>query len=40
MTQALITAIEAAWENRAQITPASTDVAGVVDEVLGMLRAR
>jgi 2,3,4,5-tetrahydropyridine-2-carboxylate N-succinyltransferase len=37
MTQALITAIEAAWENRAQITPASTDVAGVVDEVLGML---
>ncbi len=37
MTDALITAIEAAWENRAEITPASTDVAAVVDEVLGML---
>lgn len=37
MTDALMTAIEAAWENRAAITPASTDVAAVVDEVLGML---
>jgi 2,3,4,5-tetrahydropyridine-2,6-dicarboxylate N-succinyltransferase len=37
MNDALITAIEAAWENRAAITPASTDVADVVDEVLAML---
>lgn len=37
MTDALMTAIEAAWENRAEITPASTDIAAVVDEVLGLL---
>ena len=37
MNDALMTAIEAAWEDRANITPASTDVAAVVDEVLGML---
>ena len=37
MTDALITTIEAAWENRAAITPASLDVAAVVNEVLGML---
>ena len=37
MTDALITAIEAAWEDRANITPGSLDVAAVVDEVLGML---
>lgn len=37
MTDALMTAIEAAWEIRAEITPASTDIAAVVDEVLGLL---
>ncbi len=37
MTDALMNAIEAAWENRAEITPASTDIAAVVDEVLGLL---
>ena len=37
MTDALMTAIEAAWENRAAITPASRDVAALVNEVLGML---
>lgn len=37
MTDALIITIEAAWENRAAITPASLDVAAVVAEVLGML---
>ena len=37
MTDALITAIESAWESRAEITPASLDVAAVVNEVLGML---
>jgi 2,3,4,5-tetrahydropyridine-2-carboxylate N-succinyltransferase len=37
MTDALMTAIEAAWENRAEITPASTDIAAVVDEVLALL---
>ncbi len=37
MTDALIATIEAAWENRAAITPASLDVAAVVNEVLGML---
>ena len=37
MTDALITAIEAAWEDRANITPASTAVAAVVDEVLSLL---
>jgi len=37
MTDALMTSIEAAWENRAAITPASRDVAALVNEVLGML---
>ncbi len=37
MNDALITTIEAAWETRADITPASLDVAAVVNEVLGML---
>ena len=37
MTDALITTIEAAWENRAATTPASLDIAAVVGEVLGML---
>ncbi len=37
MTDALITTIEAAWEDRANITPGSLDVAAVVNEVLGML---
>ncbi len=37
MTDALMTTIEAAWENRAAITPASRDVAALVNEVLGML---
>ncbi len=37
MTDALITAIEAAWEDRANVTPGSLDVAAVVDEVLGLL---
>jgi 2,3,4,5-tetrahydropyridine-2-carboxylate N-succinyltransferase len=37
MTYALMNDIEAAWENRAAITPASTDVAAVVNEVLAML---
>ncbi len=37
MTDALITAIESAWESRADITPANLDVAAVVDEVLGLL---
>jgi len=37
MTDSLITAIEAAWENRAEITPASTDVAEAVEQALAML---
>ena len=37
MTDALMATIEAAWENRAAITPASRDVAALVNEVLGML---
>ena len=37
MNDALMTAIEAAWEIRVDITPGSTDVAAVVDEVLGLL---
>ena len=37
MTDALIATIDAAWEDRANITPGSLDVAAVVDEVLGML---
>ena len=37
MTQSLETAIEAAWENRAEVTPASADVAKVVGAALEML---
>ncbi len=37
MTDALITTIDAAWEDRANISPGSLDVAAVVDEVLGLL---
>lgn len=37
MTESLITAIEAAWENRAEITPASSDVAAAVDQALALL---
>ena len=37
MTQALETAIEAAWENRAEVTPASSDVAKVVNAALELL---
>lgn len=37
MTDSLITAIEAAWENRAEITPASTDVAEAVEQALALL---
>lgn len=37
MTDSLITAIEAAWENRAEITPASTEVAEAVEQALAML---
>lgn len=37
MTDSLITAIEAAWENRSEITPASTDVAKSVEQALALL---
>ena len=37
MTDALMTTIDAAWEDRANITPGSLDVAAVVNEVLGLL---
>jgi 2,3,4,5-tetrahydropyridine-2-carboxylate N-succinyltransferase len=37
MTQNLETAIEAAWENRAEVTPASSDVAEVVTVALELL---
>ncbi|AOL93897.1 2,3,4,5-tetrahydropyridine-2,6-dicarboxylate N-succinyltransferase [Porphyrobacter sp. LM 6] len=37
MTDTLIAAIEAAWENRAAITPADTDVAAAVDQALALL---
>ena len=37
MTETLIAAIEAAWENRAAITPADTDVAAAVDQALALL---
>lgn len=37
MTQSLETAIEAAWENRAEVTPASSDVAEVVNNALEQL---
>lgn len=37
MTDSLITAIEAAWENRSEITPASTDVAEAVEQALALL---
>ncbi|MFN4038582.1 MAG: 2,3,4,5-tetrahydropyridine-2,6-dicarboxylate N-succinyltransferase [Erythrobacter sp.] len=37
MTDSLITSIEAAWENRAEITPASKDVAEAVEQALALL---
>lgn len=37
MNHALETAIEAAWENRAEVTPASSDVAEVVNAALELL---
>ncbi len=37
MTDALMNAIEAAWEMRAALAPAGTYIAAVVDEVLGLL---
>jgi 2,3,4,5-tetrahydropyridine-2-carboxylate N-succinyltransferase len=37
MTDSLITAIEAAWENRADITPSNKDVAEAVEQALAML---
>jgi 2,3,4,5-tetrahydropyridine-2,6-dicarboxylate N-succinyltransferase len=37
MTNSLITAIEAAWENRAEITPASKEVAEAVEQALALL---
>ncbi|MXP14839.1 2,3,4,5-tetrahydropyridine-2,6-dicarboxylate N-succinyltransferase [Altererythrobacter confluentis] len=37
MTNELETAIEAAWENRANVTPASSDVAAVVNDALELL---
>ncbi len=37
MSDTLIAAIEAAWDNRAAITPASTDVAEAVEQALGLL---
>ncbi|MGY6551377.1 MAG: 2,3,4,5-tetrahydropyridine-2,6-dicarboxylate N-succinyltransferase [Erythrobacter sp.] len=39
MTDSLITAIEAAWENRGDITPASKDVAEAVEQALALLDA-
>ena len=37
MTDSLITAIETAWDNRAEITPAHTDVAQAVEQALALL---
>ena len=37
MTDSLITAIETAWDNRADITPANTDVAQAVEQALALL---
>jgi 2,3,4,5-tetrahydropyridine-2-carboxylate N-succinyltransferase len=37
MTEHLIAAIEAAWETRAEVTPASSDVRSVVDAALDLL---
>ena len=37
MTDQLAAAIEAAWENRAEVTPASADVRDVVEAALGLL---
>ncbi|TNE58836.1 MAG: 2,3,4,5-tetrahydropyridine-2,6-dicarboxylate N-succinyltransferase [Sphingomonadales bacterium] len=37
MSDDLQSAIEAAWENRADVTPASQDVRAAVDEAIGML---
>ena len=37
MTEHLVAAIEAAWDNRAEVTPASSDVRAVVDAALELL---
>ncbi|MFB0614168.1 2,3,4,5-tetrahydropyridine-2,6-dicarboxylate N-succinyltransferase [Aurantiacibacter poecillastricola] len=37
MSEELVTAIDEAWENRSEVTPASSDVRGPVDEALAML---
>ncbi|WP_428334003.1 2,3,4,5-tetrahydropyridine-2,6-dicarboxylate N-succinyltransferase [Novosphingobium sp.] len=37
MTDQLANAIEAAWDKRAEVTPASADVRGVVETALGLL---
>ena len=37
MTDQLATAIEAAWDKRAEVTPASADVRAVVETALGLL---
>ncbi len=37
MSSELATAIEEAWERRAEITPADQDVRGIVDQAVGML---
>ncbi|MCU0948581.1 MAG: 2,3,4,5-tetrahydropyridine-2,6-dicarboxylate N-succinyltransferase [Porphyrobacter sp.] len=37
MTDSLITAIETAWDNRADITPANRDVAQAVEQALALL---
>ena len=37
MTDSLITAIETAWDNRTEITPAHTDVAQAVEQALALL---
>jgi len=39
MTEQLAAAIEAAWDKRADVTPASADVRAVVDTALGLLDA-
>lgn len=37
MSDEIVTAIEQAWENRAEVTPANSDVRGPVDQALAML---
>ncbi len=37
MSAELVTAIEQAWENRSEVTPASSDIRGDVDQALAML---